>query len=150
MFSLCAASAGLAEATESVLRALTDASFTRVEALSMLAMEQSVDAYGGMTRALRLFLLVAAHVPTAVHAARTTVRVLDDLLHVLCDRKLGVFLPFAQWDGIGCAQNLVVWTLLAESVATLFDRIPEWSRFADRKEMLTWICLLYTSPSPRD
>lgn len=139
VFSLCAASAGLAEATESVLRALTDASFTRVEALSMLAMEQSVDAYGGMTRALRLFLLVAAHVPTAVHAARTTVRVLDDLLHVLCDRKLGVFLPFAQWDGIGCAQNLVVWTLLAESVATLFDRIPEWSRFADRKEMLTWI-----------
>lgn len=138
--SLCASPCReLAHGANAILRTLSDASYTRFESMHMLWLDAREPAVYGARHYVSLFLLAAHHLSWSLSLARASVSLLDDMLHVLCDRNMGVLLPYIPWDAGSGADVLHVWTGISECIAAMFGRIPEWSRTADRQEMLQWI-----------
>lgn len=135
------ASTEVSQGAHVIFRALADDSYTRFESLHMLWMDAREAALEGGRSFVVLFVLAARHVAWTLPLARASVSMLDDMLHVLCDRNMGVLLPYIPWgSGMGReADVLFVWTGISECIATMFERIPDWSRTADRQEMLQWI-----------
>ena len=129
----------LAHGAHAILRSLSDASYTRFESMHMLWLDAREPAVYGARHFVSLFLHAAHHLSWSLSLARASVSMLDDMLHVLCDRNMGVLLPYIPWDAGSGADVLHVWTGISECIAAMFGRIPEWSRTADRQEMLQWI-----------
>ena len=129
----------LAHGANALLRSLSDASYTRFESMHMLWLDAREPAVYGARHFVSLFLHAAHHLSWSLSLARASVSMLDDMLHVLCDRNMGVLLPYIPWDAGSGADVLHVWTGISECIAAMFGRIPEWSRTADRQEMLQWI-----------
>lgn len=130
----------LSNGADTIFHALGDSSYTRFESMHMLWIDARAPAVYGARHFLALFLLAAHHVAWSLPLARASVSMLDDMLHVLCDRNMGVLLPYIPWGAGGSGDDvLAVWTNISECIAAMFGRIPEWSRTADRQEMLQWI-----------
>jgi len=130
----------LVQGIERPLQALSDPSYSRFEMLHTLWLEERVAALDGTQRFIALFLLATQHISWTWPLARAGVRLIDDLLHVLCDRTVGVLLPYIPWgthaDG---PRVLSLWTGLAHCVATIFAQVPGWSRTGDRHAMLPYL-----------
>lgn len=133
------ASPEMASATETLLHTLGDLSYTRFETLHMLWMEHREAALQGAQRYIALFLLVTRSISWALPLTRSSIPLLDDLLHVLCDRNMGLLLPYMPWGYGSPKPVLALWTGMSECMAAMFEQIPHWSRTADRQEMLQWI-----------
>ena len=139
LLSICAAPA-LMQGIESLLQALSDPSYSRFEMLHTLWLEERAAALDGTQRFIALFLLATQHVSWTWPLARAGVRLIDDLLHVLCDRTVGVLLPYIPWGTLADGPRvLALWTGLAQCVATIFAQVPGWSRTGDRQAMLPYL-----------
>lgn len=145
---LASASPEITSATEDLLREAWDVSYSRFELLHALFLERGALALSGMYRFLRTFALVTDHVSTSVHLARCTIRLLDDAVHVLCDRNIGLLVPYIPWDlhtpGASEESNpytmvLAVWAGICEAIEHTFKHMPSWSRNSDRKELIGWL-----------
>lgn len=139
LLSVCAAPS-LARGIESLCQALCDPSYSRFEMLHTLWLEERVAALDGTQRFIALFLLAAQHISWAWPLARAAVRLIDDVLHVLCDRTVGVLLPYIPWGTLEDGPRVLsLWTGLAECLAAVFAHVPRWSRTGDRQAMLPYL-----------
>ena len=130
--------------TEATMRSSLDIAYSRFDMLQSCFMDHGEEALQGVCAFLSAFALAATSVPTAAPLARNTIMVLDSTLQVLCDKDIGLLLPHIPWDAAAPNEPLwtslaTLWELVCSAIMHIFRGVPQWSRTADRSEMLAWL-----------
>jgi len=115
----------------------------RAECFHAMLRNLTGDTLEGIFAFLEAFIKYATIVPEACDTSKALVRSLTDVIEVLCSSPDSLLLDdaFVRSDN-GAVLRLALpklWTLMTESISTIFKRTPAWSVYFDAEDMIRWM-----------
>jgi senataxin len=129
-----------------VVRATFDEASTRADCFMALLRSSPARALEGLQDYLTRFVAALSLLVEANEAARWMVRSFTDIIDALCSPLEGLLrngTPHSYLDS-SAARDAIgrhvpsIWTLMCQSIASIFKHTPSWSRVLAQEELVAW------------